>query len=563
MSWDVRVRVALAVALLAMLAIAPAFAATPSASKPTVAGGAGSVVPIAGWQIQSSAEVQQGGQIVSQPGFSTQGWYPVGATATVMAGLLENGKYPNVFYGSNLREVNPGHFQVPWWYRATFQIPNGGNGLHTFIKVNGIIPKADLWLNGNEIADHQEIAGAYTTHAIDVTSLLQAGENVLAVRVYPGNPQQDLSIGWIDWNPAAPDNNMGIWRTVDIVRSGPVSLHDVHVASKLELPGLGSADLTVKAMVRNDSDSARDAIVSGQVAGITFQRKLELAAHQSRAVTFDPQTDPSLKLEHPRVWWPIGMGSQPLYHLSVAVRVDGALSDQSDTTFGIRDVSSHLTRQGYRQFVVNGKPVLIRGGGWAPDMFLRDQPERLADEFRYIRNLGLNAIRSEGKLERPDFYRMADRDGILVLAGWECCDKWEAWAKTGGEPWNAADLKIAGESMASEARRLRDHPSVIAFLIGSDNAPPAEVAKTYVDALRAADWPDPIVSAASAQKTDAAGPSGMKMSGPYAWVPPDYWYADKVGGAFGFNSETSAGVDIPRLSSLRAMLTPRALEALW
>ena len=63
----------------------------------------------------------------------------------------------------------------------------------------------------------------------------------------------------------------------------------------------------------------------------------------------------------------------------------------------------------------------------------------------------------------------------MILAGWECCDKWEAWAKTGGEPWDASDEKVAADSMASEARMLRNHPSVIGFLIGSDNAPPTEV----------------------------------------------------------------------------------------
>ncbi len=558
---------ALAAVLIAACITTPAAAATQRVPV-TVAGGAGSVVPVSGWEIQSSAEAQQSGQAISEPGHSTKGWYPVSANATVMAGLLENGEYPNVFYGLNLQGVRVQdfdyhHFQIPWWYRTTFQVPAGPTGLHTFIKVNGIIPSADLWLNGKQIADRHEIAGAYTTHTLDVTRLVHPGTNVLAVKIYPANPQRDLSIGWIDWNPAPPDHNMGIWRNVDIVRSGPVSLHDLHVLPKLQLPGMRSASVTVKAELRSDSDVAQTVAVSGDVAGITFQRSVHLAPHQTQTVTFDPATTPALRFDHPKVWWPTGMGAQPLYHLALTAKVDGTVSDRAATTFGIRDVSSYLTKQGYRQFVINGVPLLIRGGGWAPDMFLRDQPRRLAAEFSYIRNLGLNAIRTEGKLERSDFYRLADREGILILAGWECCDKWEAWAKTGGEPWNAADLKIAGESMASEARRLRDHPSVIAFLIGSDNAPPPRVAQTYVAALHAADWPDPIISAASAQKTQVAGPSGMKMSGPYAWVPPNYWYADKEGGAFGFNSETSAGVDIPSLTSLRTMLTPLELKALW
>lgn len=562
------VAVALAVLFLVVSALQPAAAAPISSGQLTLNGDATGTTPITKWRIQSSANAQEGGHAISTPGFSTKDWYPVSAHATVMAGLLENGKFPHVFYGINLRKVqvpdtDHRRVQIPWWYRTTFQLPAGSRNLHAFLKVNGIIPRADLWLNGKKIADHHDIAGAYTTHEIEITHQLRTGMNVLAVHVYPASPQRDLSLGWIDWNPAPPDNNMGIWRNIDIVRTGPVSLHDLHVMSKLDLPAMQHADLTIKVQAHNNSTTARDAMVTGKVAGIALHRSVHLAAHETRTLTFDPGHDPGLGLEHPRVWWPAGMGAHPLYHLRMQASVGGTLSDQATTVFGIRDVSSHLTRQGYRQFVVNGKPLLIRGAGWAPDMFLRDQPRRLADEFRYIHDIGLNAIRTEGKLERPAFYRLADRDGIMILAGWECCDKWEAWAGTGGEPWNSADLKTAGESMTSEAKRLRDHPSVIAFLIGSDNAPPANIAKTYVDALHAADWPNAIISAAAGKKPTVAGPSGMKMSGPYAWVPPGYWYADKAGGAFGFNSETSAGIDIPRLASLRNMMTPRALKALW
>jgi exo-1,4-beta-D-glucosaminidase len=104
---------------------------------------------------------------------------------------------------------------------------------------------------------------------------------------------------------------------------------------------------------------------------------------------------------------------------------------------------------------------------------------------------------------------------------------------------------------------------VIGFLIGSDNAPPPAIAGMYVDTLRAEGWDTPIVSAASDQASKAAGPSGMKMAGPYAWVPPSYWYGDKLGGAFGFASELSAGADIPLLEDVQRMLSPLSQEALW
>jgi exo-1,4-beta-D-glucosaminidase len=109
------------------------------------------------------------------------------------------------------------------------------------------------------------------------------------------------------------------------------------------------------------------------------------------------------------------MGAHPLYRLEMKAAVDGVISDEASASFGIRSVSSHLTPQGYTQFVVNGKPVLIRGAGWAPDMFLRDDPKRMEAEFSYVRNLGLNTIRSEGKLEDSRFYDLADRDGIMIL----------------------------------------------------------------------------------------------------------------------------------------------------
>ncbi len=161
------------------------------------------------------------------------------------------------------------------------------------------------------------------------------------------------------------------------------------------------------------------------------------------------------------------------------------------------------------------------------------------------------------------FYDLADRDGIMILAGWECCDKWESAAKTGGEPWGAADDKVAAASMASEARLLRNHPSVIAFLIGSDNAPPPDIAKMYVDTLAGRRLVDADHRGGLGTGHPETGPSGMKMTGPYDWVPPSYWYADKLGGAFGFNSETSAGASIPPLDDLTRMLSPQELEALW
>ncbi|MGO4521010.1 sugar-binding domain-containing protein [Dyella sp. 2RAF44] len=534
----------------------------------TVAADAGSVTSIAHWQIQDSAKAQQAGAEISLAGYSTKEWYPVSGRATVMAGLLENHTFKNdVFYSDNMRAVqvpdSSGNlFVTPWWYRTQFTLSKDLGQKHTMLHTNGIIASADLWVNGHQVVDHAELAGAYPVHDFDVTRWVHAGANVLAMRVHPADPRTSLSIGWVDWNPTPPDNNMGPWRGVDIALTGPVALSYPHVQSTLS-PDLSHATLAVKVTAKNLDTAAHDATISGTVAGVPIQQTVHLAPGQTQDVSFSSSTTPGMALDHPKIWWPVGMGDHPLYQLEMSAAVDGATSDRATASFGMRSVSSNLTKQGYRQFFINGKPLLIRGGGWAPDMFLRDDPARMEAEFNYVLNLGLNTIRSEGKLENQRFYELADQHGILILAGWECCDKWESAAKTGGSPWTAADMKVAEDSMASEARLLRNHPSVIGFLIGSDNAPPPPIAKMYVDTLRAADWSLPIISAAVPQGTADAGPSGLKMAGPYDWIPPSYWYADKLGGAFGFDSEVSAGADIPRLEDVQRMLSPQEQEALW
>jgi exo-1,4-beta-D-glucosaminidase len=559
------IRVVVALALLARASLAPA----EGVYSPTrVDGDLGSATTITHWQIESSAKAQQSGAEISSAGYSTGDWYPVSGRATVMAGLLENGTYKNVFYSDNLRaaeepDSSGNVFVIPWWYRTEFTLVEGGRETRTLLRINGIIASADVWLNGNLIAEQAAVAGAYPVHELDVTRWVRAGTNTLALRVHPADPRLSLSIGWVDWNPTPPDNNMGPWRGVDIVRRGPVEIGYPQVTSTLSLPDLSRAALTVKVQARNLDASAREATITGVVAGVSLRRTIHLDAGQTQTVSFSPKSDPGLDLNHPQVWWPVGMGAHPLYTLQMAAAVDDVISDRASSTFGIRSVSSHLTQHGFRQFVINGKPVLIRGAGWAPDMFLRDDPKRMETEFSYVVNLGLNALRSEGKLEDAGFYDLADRFGLMILAGWECCDKWESWAKTGGEPWDAADEKVAAASMASEARLLRNHPSVIGFLIGSDNAPPPAISKMYVDTLHAEDWSLPIIAAAADQGTAETGPSGMKMAGPYAWIPPAYWYADKLGGAFGFDSEVSAGASIPLLDDLTRMLAPQELEALW
>src|SRR5208282_2824260 len=116
-------------------------------------------------------------------------------------------------------------------------------------------------------------------------------------------------------------------------------------------------------------------------------------------------------------------------------------------------------------------------------------------------------------------------------------------------------LEIATASLHSQIMRMRSHPSMLVWLNGSDNPPPANVETAYIKVLKDTSWPNPIISSASATPTSVTGPSGVKMTGPYDYVAPSYWLVDTHnGGAYGFNTETSPGPAIPSLESLKKML---------
>ncbi|MBG7696811.1 exo-beta-D-glucosaminidase [Streptomyces sp. MC1] len=523
----------------------------------------GSSTPLSGYAVQSTAKVGDSAADVSTPGYPARGWYPAGPRSTVLAALLANGVYPDPFHSTDQQKIPRADFEVPWWYRADFTVRDTRQ--RTSLDFSGVVSAADVYVNGRQVAKAADVTGAYTRHELDITSLVRSGTNTVAFRVRPNDPLDDLTMGWIDWIQPPPDQNMGLVRDVLVRRGGPVALRDAHVVTKLAVPSLATADLTVKARASNATDAPVTAEVGGSVDGTEFRTTVSLAAHETKTVTFSPADTPGLHLTDPKVWWPAGMGGQPLYGLDLTATVAGTTSDTAHETFGIRDVRAPLNSDGARQYRINGRKLLIKGGGWSPDEFLRWDPAYVEDRLKYALDLGLNTLRLEGHLEPDEFFDLADRYGVLTLPGWECCDKWEG-AFNGdekGNRWTDADYPVARASMAAEAARLRDHPSVISFLIGSDFAPDATIEKGYLDALESADWPTPVVSSASDRSSPRLGSSGMKMTGPYDWVPPGYWYAKREGGATGFNSETSAGPSIPTLDTLRRMMTPAELDTLW
>lgn len=532
------------------------------------------------WMLQSSCHVKEVGEQISAPGFSTTGWHATSVPSTVVAALVADKTYPDPGFGMNLRSI-PGTtypigknfaglpmprdspFRCSWWYRTEFLLPENYAGQHVSLNFSGINYRANIWINGRKLAGAEDVAGTFRTYEFEITSLLAAGHpNVLAVETF-AQTETDLGINWQDWNPAPPDKNMGLYSDVFLQASGPGTIRHPEVITHFPDASLDRADLTVIAELRNLSHAQVTGYLDGFVDGVNIRQTCVLKPGETRTVRFTPDQFPQLRIEAPKLWWPAPLGPQNLHDLSLRFMIGNDLSDLQKIRFGIREITSELNEHGYRQFYVNGREILIRGGGWAQDMLLRRSPERLDAQLRYVRDMNLNTIRLEGQLETNEFFDLADERGILVMPGWVCCTYWQLWPK-----WKLSDLEIAAESLRSQALRMRSHPSVLVWLNASDVPPPPVVEKAYLDVLKETEWPDPVVSSAAGYPTTVTGAPGMKMTGPYDYVPPSYWLADRggYGGAWGFNTETSPGPAIPTIGSLKKMLPsdhPWPIDKFW
>ncbi|HEY1401190.1 MAG TPA: beta galactosidase jelly roll domain-containing protein, partial [Terriglobales bacterium] len=290
-----------------------------------------------GWTLQSSAKVTATAEAISSASFQTSDWIKAGVPTTVVAAQVKSGLLPDPFYAMNLRQY-PGvsypigfnfsnipmptdsPYAVSWWYRKEFALSHEYAGKTVWLNFRGINYRANIFLNGKQIANSNDVVGAWRTYEFNITSAVKTGPNVLAVQVWAPT-ENNLAITFVDWNPSPPDKNMGLWREVYLTTSGPVALRHPAVLSKVDSPAdnVSAARLTVTALVKNASDHAVKGTLKGRIENIEFAQPVDLTAGESKDVVFSPAQYPQLNLSHPRLWWPAQMGTPNLYDLHLSL----------------------------------------------------------------------------------------------------------------------------------------------------------------------------------------------------------------------------------------------------
>jgi exo-1,4-beta-D-glucosaminidase len=532
------------------------------------------------WKMQSSEKIiVENESSISRNEFPADEWLDAVVPGTVLGGIATHGVIEDPYFGKNMQKISKQKFKSPWWYRTVFNLDTDDLMKNITLRFNGINYRADLWLNGQKVAGKNEFAGTYRMFTFNVNDFVKEGKNTLALKIWQ-HADGEYSIGFVDWNPLPRDRNMGIFRDVFLEINEGMKVRSPFVWSKVNMETLKDADLFVQAEVENNTENTIEGILRADFDLGVVEKEVIIEPGETVSCRFTPEEFKELSVTDVKLWWPNGMGDPNLYPVQLEFISEGKILDRVESRYGIREIDSYLDENKNRAFTINGKFVLIKGGGWVDDLLLQDTRESIEAQLKYIRHMNLNAIRCEGFWGKDQtLYDLCDEYGIFVMIGWSCHWEWDEYLlKPTHEKYGGAvsdeDINLLADYWKDQMLWLRNHPGIFVWMLGSDKLPAPKLERKYIELFEKYDPSRPYITSAGGAGTednnivaevplvsDISGPTGMKMLGPYAYTPPVYWFTDtQLGGGYGFNTETCPGPSIMPLASLKKMLPE---ESLW
>ena len=488
--------------------------------------------------------------------------YTVTVPCTVAGALTENAVLPeDLLEARNYLKADKSIFDDEWTFTTSFDT-KCRKGRHFVLEFNAIGFRADIELNGVLLASSDTTAGPYIKREYDVTGILRK-HNTLSVTTSRAR-KGDLNHGYVDWNPRPLGESMGITGKVFLKENGGVGIQDVYVRPELNVKDFSSADLYVNIPLSNYSGREVSGTLTISFENGTADIPVTVPAGGT-TVRLSPADAAILHVANPRVWWTWDLGTPELYSMKASFKAGKKVSDGKEVTFGIRSITSQVV-DNHLQFFLNGRRILVKGAGWTDDIFMRDTHESNRLQAEYVKDMNMNCIRFENIWGKDDnIYDCCDQLGLLAMVGFSCQWEWEDYCglpetKGYGCINDPQSMDMAVKYFKNQIIRLHNHPAVICWLTGSDRIPNPELEARYMEIYKEYEY-RPYVCSAKDLTSKFGGPSGTKMAGPYEYVGPDYWYLDtELGGAFGFNTETGIGLNMPQLPSLKKMIPA---EELW
>lgn len=345
-------------------------------------------------------------------------WHSAHVPGSVYADLMADGTMPDPFWRENELDAFE-RLKKDYVYQRTFTVTEAQLAhAHVELVCEGLDTLAHVSLNGREIAFADNM---HITWVWDVKEQLHAGENTLEIRfdspiLYcakkaeeaPGWESSDATpgfrhlrkahcmFGW-DWGPRLPD--AGIWRPIFLRTWDTARLEN---ALMLQAHHDGVADVTIRPEIAGESAWSA-----------------EITAPDGEVLTLPETTaaEQVITIEHPQLWWPNGLGKQPLYRVTVRL----ATGDMRVWRIGLRTMTVSREKDEWGEefcHVVNGMKVFAMGADYIPEdnILARVTPERTRHLLEDCKAANFNAIRVWGGGYYPDnaFYDICDELGLLV-----------------------------------------------------------------------------------------------------------------------------------------------------
>lgn len=348
----------------------------------------------------------------------SQTWHSAHVPGSVYADLMADGTMPDPFWRENELDAFE-RMKKDYVYQRAFTVTEAQLAhAHVELVCEGLDTLAHVSLNGHEIAFTNNM---HITWVWDVKEQLHAGENTLEIRfdspiLYcakkaeeaPGWESSDATpgfrhlrkahcmFGW-DWGPRLPD--AGIWR--------PIFLRT-----------WDTARLENALMLQAHHDGVVDVTIRPEIAGESAW-SAEITAPDGEVLTLPETTaaEQVITIEHPQLWWPNGLGKQPLYRVTVRL----ATGDTRVWRIGLRTMTVSREKDEWGEefcHVVNGVKVFAMGADYIPEdnILARVTPERTRRLLEDCKAANFNAIRVWGGGYYPDdaFYDICDELGLMV-----------------------------------------------------------------------------------------------------------------------------------------------------
>lgn len=543
------------------------------------------------WQLLSTVDATGSDALISTPGLDTEQWHRVKGPSTVLNALVNDGTYPDPRVGMNnylIPDVSDegSPWRDPWWYRTEFVYPKASRGERLWLNLDGINYRADIWLNGKQIAAADTTVGMFRRFRYDVTDIIRQGDrNALAVKIHqvdhPGVPNPGtqkilfgpnrgqasdiwrdetlkMSGGW-DCAPVVRDRNMGIYQPVYITSTGPAAFDDPQVTTTLPGGDTLRARVTIIAPIINLTDKPLKGRLKAHIASvdeidfstyskrpaakikpIDLSRDVEIAPGDTATVAL------TVDIDNPPLWWPNGYGEQPIQHVDLTFKPSGAPATKWSDDFAIREVKAHLLEREYEThtgtdtehglyYTVNGRKIFARGGWLQPDILLDNSRRNIYDQARLIASMGANIVGSEDMpAPSEDWLDAFDRYGLMYWHVFHQCYRMFPGRESADNP---DDHALALAHVRDEIKRYRNHPSLVAWVCVNEVMPAEDLYKATREACAELDPSRHFIPTTSISwDVDALTPwlradmpVGTTDDGApdYAWAPSDYYF-DKI-----------------------------------